>query len=275
MELEVMRENGHAIADPNFDGEYAMRHASTASPAAWVGSAAIETEPAVAKNTKVAIVGSWQRTLAATPCAENDWDIWTCSGAPHALARVTRHFELHELASHEEKWKRDGYWEMLGIMPRLLLSAPHAEFPNAELYPLASILAKFPRYFNSSVAFMLALAIDEGYQQIGLFGVNMETDDGTGNSEYAHQRPCCEFLLGIATAKGIRIVTPPECDILTAPRLYGYESNRGRAFEKLETREKDLKRELEVALKTAEAAEQRVFTLRGAISELHYLRRFT
>ncbi len=223
---------------------------------------------------KVAIVGSWPNTLREVPCGDPSWEVWSCSGSPAALARVTRHFELHDFASHAAKWKQDGTWNVLAAVPKLILAEAHPDFPDADLYPLDVMLARYGRYFTSSIAYMLALAIESGATEIGLYGVNMETDDASGNSEYGHQRACVEFLLGVAMGRGIRCVIPDACDLTKATRLYAYESNRGQGFERLESRTKELKAKLAAAEKKLKDAEQEVCVLRGAIAEHQFFRRY-
>jgi hypothetical protein len=43
-----------------------------------------------------------------------------------------------------------------------------------------------------------------------------------GGGEYQHQRPSCEFMLGIAVGRGIQIYKPPGSDLLIADHLYGF-----------------------------------------------------
>lgn len=43
------------------------------------------------------------------------------------------------------------------------------------------------------------------------------------NSEYHHQRPSCEYFLGIAVGLGIKIYMPPESDLLKTRFLYGFQ----------------------------------------------------
>jgi hypothetical protein len=70
-------------------------------------------------------------------------------------------------------------------------------------------------YYQSSVAYALALAIAEmehvsqdldvpmGEHEIGLWGIDVSDD-----SEWAYQRACLEYLVGIARGKGINVHIP-------------------------------------------------------------------
>jgi hypothetical protein len=74
-------------------------------------------------------------------------------------------------------------------------------------------------YFNSSVGFMLALAIHEGAEEIAIYGVDMRADE-----EYGYQRPNCEYLIGLARGKGIKVHIPDVCP------LCKYQNDPGFAY---------------------------------------------
>ena len=65
---------------------------------------------------------------------------------------------------------------------------------------------------------MLALAIHEGFEEIHVYGVDMAVD-----TEYHHQRPSCEFFLGLAAGMGIKIFVPDTADLLKTRFLYGFD----------------------------------------------------
>lgn len=83
------------------------------------------------------------------------------------------------------------------------------EFPFEELQE--TVFKNFHRakwdsqvdWYNSSPAYMVALAIHEGAEAIGLYGIDVLDD-----SEFSYESPCLEYLLGYAAGKGIEIITP-------------------------------------------------------------------
>ncbi len=77
----------------------------------------------------------------------------------------------------------------------------------------------FPDYFTSSIAFMLALAIYEGFTTIDLYGIDL-----TVGEEYDYQKPCAEFWIGFAMGKGIEVGIPAACALLKTKWRYGWES---------------------------------------------------
>ena len=73
------------------------------------------------------------------------------------------------------------------------------------------------KYFTSTFAYMMGLAIHEKFDVIELYGIDMEN-----NTEYGYQRPCGEFWIGLALGRGIKVTLPEPCLLCQAP-LYGYE----------------------------------------------------
>ena len=78
-------------------------------------------------------------------------------------------------------------------------------------------------YLSSSIAYEIALAIYEQFEEIHLFGIDLNTE-----SEYAWQKPGVEFLLGVAVGRGIKVYLPDMCPLLKGT-LYGrgYLSSQG------------------------------------------------
>lgn len=79
-------------------------------------------------------------------------------------------------------------------------------------------------YLTNSISYMLALAIVEGYEEIGVWGVDMAvSSELRGKNEYSWQRPSCEFFLGWAAGMGVKVYIPPTADLLKCRNLYGFE----------------------------------------------------
>jgi hypothetical protein len=94
------------------------------------------------------------------------------------------------------------------------------DVPKSEKYPLEEIKDKFPtsrKYYTSSVAYALALAIYKGYTKIEVYGVEMVT-----NTEYGHQRVGVAYWIGFADGLGINVDF--HGSIFDAP-LYGYDGD--------------------------------------------------
>lgn len=117
-----------------------------------------------------------------------------------------RLFEMHDI-SLLEKGRPHGYIDrLMDVDVPLYMQKDY--FDSAVRYPFEEVISVTGDYFNSSIAYMLALAIAEGYEKIGLYGVDMKAED-----EYFYQRPNIEYLIGLAKGRGIEIVLPDECPI--------------------------------------------------------------
>ena len=87
--------------------------------------------------------------------------------------------------------------------------------PTSIRFPREDAIAKFGHYLTSTSAYMAALAIMEGVDEIRIAGVDMAI-----GTEYSHQKPCLEYLLGYARGMGIKVTLPPlpyACPMLNAP----------------------------------------------------------
>ncbi len=101
---------------------------------------------------------------------------------------------------------------------------PDAMLPGCQVYPREAIQATFAsggaleRDFDDSLAWMLALAIAEGFEAIDLFGFPM-----TAHEEYAAQVSSARYWLGQARGRGIVVTIHGDSALKPSPRLYGYE----------------------------------------------------
>lgn len=129
-------------------------------------------------------------------------------------AKASRLFEMHDRSLLEIS-RQNSYFEDLAEMPQPIYMHKHWEdIPTSMPYPLedvGSVFKGFPRarwddqkdWYNSSPAYMIALAIHEGASKIGLYGIDVLDD-----SEYTRERPCLEYLIGLAVGKGIEVIIP-------------------------------------------------------------------
>jgi len=153
---------------------------------------------------KIAICGTAQSANYA-PIGEVDWKIWSL---PPNIQRwggkdkADEWFELHEIPYLLDEYSdTPGFKElMLKFGNKLTIIHKSAEFPEAKVYPRQAVIDEFGPYFTSSIAWLLGLAIMNKPDVIGIWGVNC-----SGSNEYAEQRACIEYLIGIARGKGITI----------------------------------------------------------------------
>ena len=88
-------------------------------------------------------------------------------------------------------------------------------YNNATRYPIEDVIRITGDYFTSSVAYMLGFAIHKKIDDIQLCGITAEED-------YESQRPCIEYLIGIARGLGAKVEIAGRSKLLTGER-YGYK----------------------------------------------------
>lgn len=233
-----MSENG--IIEPTFDQTISRIWGHLEAPPAEVSS------PQPVATKKIAIVGRAPDTMNMAPFDDPSWEIWSLSNAASigAIKRWDVWFELHDLDEGQKRWQK-AYWDWLATDhgKPLFIAAPHAHVPHGIVYPWQQVFNRFGRYFNNSIAEMLAIALLEGCTDLGLYGVNMAQSDPVmhnGNAEYQHQRPSCEYMLGVARGMGVNVIVPDESDLLKCARIYGLQSDVGHTTRKVQVRMQEL-----------------------------------
>lgn len=175
----------------------------------------------------VAIIGRCWSTRADAPWDNADWELWTLAWDPVPVTH--RMFETHQNFRMYMGNQEDGAWHVGGMrmakVPIYMLEkqddiAQSVRYPIEEITKLVGkATAKPTPYLESSIAYMLALAILEKVDRIGIWGVDLHCE-----SEYAYQRPNLEYLIGLARGKGIKVFIPPYSALLTHAHgaLYGF-----------------------------------------------------
>lgn len=173
---------------------------------------------------KVAVIGLSPTTHGKAPWIDAEWQKWGLPWDAH-WARLDRAFELHDLRLLEGEHSRRGadYMDRLRGIGSLFMQEAYPSIGNAMRYPFEAVAESIGAYyFNSSIAYALALAIHEGAEEIGIWGVDMKGED-----EYAYQRPNMEYLIGVARGKGIKVYVPDESPLCkfqgTGIKFYRHE----------------------------------------------------
>lgn len=167
---------------------------------------------------KIAIIGKCSSTRSDAPIDDPSWEVWGLAWDP--LPVCHRYFEIHanwrNFRGNPEDAEVHRRW-MMGLGVPVYMREIEHDIPSSVAYPFDAVgkcvgksTAGFP-YIESSIAVMLALAIHEGADRIGVWGVDMGT-----TTEYAYQRPNMEYLIGLARGKGIAVWTPPQSSLLSS-----------------------------------------------------------
>ncbi len=166
---------------------------------------------------KVAIVGM-SPTAATAPWNDPEWEKW---GLPWSgeWARMDRLFEVH--CRWESLQKREGYRDRLETcgVPLYMQGNPVS---GALPYPADGVIALMGEYLESSVAYMVALAIYEGAEEISIHGVDMKSYE-----EHGYQKPNMEYLIGFARGRGIKVHVRDDSPLLKHSGFAGYKTRYG------------------------------------------------
>lgn len=181
---------------------------------------------------KVAICG-FAETWKQAPFDDPTVEIWGLNELHKYVPRWDRWFELHDEATlgvtkrdlSEGEQKRHVEWLRSQPVGKPIYMQDHfcvsGQIPAATPLPLAELIAYVGhRYFTSTIGYMLAMALREGYDWIGLYGVDLASD-----IEYPTQRPNTEWLIGIAQGLGKTVVIAPGSALLRSSHLYGFEKD--------------------------------------------------
>jgi len=174
---------------------------------------------------KLAICGSTSAVKFA-PWNDPSWTIAShCCTRPKCGREPDWYFDLHPPSCFTKQgkgWNARYYDWLKHLQTPIFMQKAWPEIPMAVEYPLTRVLSEFRSYFTNHAAYMIALAMTEGVQTIGIFGCEYQS-----GSEYAIQRGSLEYWLGRFEQSGGRVVLPArESALLNFPRgLYGYESH--------------------------------------------------
>jgi len=164
----------------------------------------------------IAIVGSAPSSSFLVPAA-GPWEVWACSpGTIYLKDKIDVFFELHRYEPGQE-WFSEGYCEFLRNQKRLWVSKKVAGMPYGKEIPYKRLVKKYgPYFFTSSIAWMLAMAIEKKPEKISLWGVDM-----AATTEYFDQKLGCQYFALLAKSQGIEIGVPPESDLFRPLPPYG------------------------------------------------------
>jgi hypothetical protein len=145
---------------------------------------------------KVCIIGTTPSAEKA-PYDDESWEIWGVSERHDYVTRLTRWFEMHDWRDSNV---RTAEW-IAAQKANLERISKDAEIWDRDRVPVEKIKSRFGTYFlTSTIAWMMALAIDEEVDELMLWGVDMED-----KIEYTDQRAGAKHFIGLAKFAGIKV----------------------------------------------------------------------
>ena len=226
---------------------------------------------------KIALIGSAPSSVRLAPYSDPTWEIWGCSPGVYGVApRSEAWFEMHRWEPQipgkpgtGQVWFSPEYCEFLARYrgPVWMADPLPPEVPNARAYPVDDMIAKYgPFFMTSSLSWMFALALEQDdIEEIGLWGVDMSASE-----EYGYQRAGCQYFITEALKRGIKVIVPPESDLLQPAYFYGITETTPMMI-KLTARMKELKERKAHCDQQAAAARDQAIFLSGAIDNVDYM----
>jgi len=185
-----------------------------------------------ATKKKVAIVGLAPHYILA-PFDDPSFEIWGLNNGYQfeGFKRWDRWFQLHDLRFYDAGPKADPIPEILQRYASwecpVYMFDKYLQVPNAIRFPYEKLIEEFGTYFNNSISWMIAFAIHEGFEEIHIYGVDMAV-----GTEYSEQRPSCEYFIGLARGRGIKVYMPEESRLLKTKYIYGCQVEEETAYKK-------------------------------------------
>jgi len=171
---------------------------------------------------KVCLMGWANTSRGQAPYGDPSFEFWGTSDQYGHMQKVDRIFEIHTPADIRAYKPRGGEPDHVAELNKLgcpvYLMELMDDIERGVLYPIDDIIDKYGGYLICTSAYMLALAIYEGYQEIHLYGIDMAV-----TTEYFYQRPCMEYWIGLARGLGVKVVLPDNCPLCRSYWLYGYD----------------------------------------------------
>lgn len=236
--------------------------------------------------SNIAILGTATSSMELAPFKDPRWAIWACSPGAYPICAKNRSdcfFELHRWmptppgqfgAPGTKPWFSPEFDVFLrNHAGPVFMSQVEPTIANSVRLPYEYLIENYGHYFwQSSISWMLALAIEvlgpraaKGEDvSIGLWGIDMSATE-----EYAYQRPACQHFVGLAKGLGIKIILPPESDLMRPPTMYGIGEMNPRHI-RMSARHAEVSAALAQYVQTRDQATQHILSLQGAKAEIEY-----
>lgn len=232
-----------------------------------------EAAPQIEKKpAKIALIG-YAPNVRFAPWNDPTYEIWGLNDQIFTMPRVDVLFELHS----PDVIKAEGHWDKLKTVKIPVIMQDHYDdIPTSVKYPMDLVEQTFivpgtdRPYLTCSASLMLAVALVMAPrpESIDVYGVDMAQD-----GEFAHQRPSCEYFLGIARGLGIKTSVQFSSDLLKARFIYGFEDEKLSVFrQQIVEREAFLNNMRDAARRKKEEGAQEELQYMGACQDIAHIK---
>jgi len=168
---------------------------------------------------KIAVIGTCD-SYAGAPFSDPSWEIWGVGTKRKHVTRADKWFEIHaldcETKEFQDEWRKHLKEYFKGDGTEIVMLFPEPDLGNVTLFPAEKIAKKYGTFFlTSTFAWMMALAIEEGADEIGVYGCDMEYGE-----EYKEQRAGVRHFIDLARVLGIKVTRPLDSGIAFEPVPY-------------------------------------------------------
>ena len=161
---------------------------------------------------KLSLVGKgtgWERAYIDQKDCREIWCVSTIFAELQTIeVQQSRIFQLHERELFEPWIKKE--------QSRVVIMKSDPDFPQSLILPASQLMGIFGARFASSFAWMMGLAMVEGYSDINIRGIHLAAE-----TEYFNQRDTFFWFIGLAQGKGIKINIDEDSGVFIANRAYG------------------------------------------------------
>ena len=131
-------------------------------------------------------------------------------------------FQLHDRSSFTRPNNHNDphHWEWLQKKHDfpIYMQQKWEDIPSSVKFPLEDIYKEFGNYFTSTLPFIMAWGVLNGYKRLEIYGFDMAS-----NTEYLYQRPNAHFFIGYLRGKGIDVYIPSNSKLMQGYGKYAYE----------------------------------------------------
>jgi len=137
------------------------------------------------------------------PFDNYDYEIWAPAVClfNKKIKRIDKVFEIHR----KDEYIQDTYLEIYKTDLPVYTNEKDKNIKNRKVFPINKIRDNYGEYFTNSMSLMLAYAVECGYKNITLFGIDMDLNGS--KREITQERPNLEYWIGYFRGRGLRINT--------------------------------------------------------------------
>lgn len=210
----------------------------------------------------IVLLGTAPASMHLAPFANPEWEIWACSPGTYGMPRIDKFFELHRWEPGQA-WFSEGYVSFLQSFQGEVIMGDHEpSVKNCRVLEWERLVNDWGPYnFTSSLAWMMAMAIETKPKKIAFYGVDM-----AATTEYHDQRMGCAHFAVEARKRGIEVGVPPESDLLRPPPLYGI-CEHSHAWIKQTIRARELTGRLTAKINEVKSATEEISFIKGAMDD--------